>query len=80
MAAPSLLPSMGLLNQMPPQGTNDQPNRRIVKKVSWAPENNLCQVRLFLAEEAPLQAGQIGLQDQLQAKKALVMACHRIWN
>lgn len=69
MAAPSLLPSMGLLNQMPPQVTNDQHNRRIVKKVSWAPENNLCQVRLFLAEEAPLQAGQIGLQDQLQAKK-----------
>lgn len=69
MAAPSLLPSIGLLNQMPPQAASAKPNRRTVKKVSWAPENNLCQVRLFLAEDAPLQAGQIGLQDQLQAKK-----------
>jgi len=69
MAAPSLLQSMGLFNQMPPQAASAKPNRRTVKKVSWAPENNLCQVRLFLAEDAPLQAGQIGLQDQLQAKK-----------
>eukprot|EP00252_Welwitschia_mirabilis_P016870 TRINITY_DN3753_c0_g1_i5.p1 TRINITY_DN3753_c0_g1~~TRINITY_DN3753_c0_g1_i5.p1 ORF type:complete len:146 (+),score=16.63 TRINITY_DN3753_c0_g1_i5:830-1267(+) len=43
--------------------------RRSARRVSWAPENNLCQVRLFLAEDAPFQAGQIEQQDQLQAKK-----------
>ncbi|KAH9330938.1 hypothetical protein KI387_003046 [Taxus chinensis] len=69
MAAPTPLPSMGLMNQMPRQAEQNKPSRRNNKKVSWAPENNLCQVRLFLAEDAPLQAGQIGVQDQLQAKK-----------
>ncbi|GLJ17803.1 hypothetical protein SUGI_0311250 [Cryptomeria japonica] len=57
---------------MPSQAEQNKPSRRNMKKVSWAPETNLCQVRLFLAEDAPLQAGQVGVQDQLQAKKRLL--------
>ncbi|KAL1533344.1 zinc finger CCCH domain-containing protein 6-like isoform X1 [Salvia divinorum] len=37
------------------------------KRVSWATEVNLCQVRLFLSEECPSQVG-MGTQDHLQAK------------
>ncbi|KAF5740831.1 zinc finger CCCH domain-containing protein 6-like [Tripterygium wilfordii] len=37
------------------------------KRISWAPDDNLCQVRLFLSEEAPSQVG-FGTQDHLQAK------------
>lgn len=39
------------------------------KRVSWAPAVNLCQVRLFLSEDAPSQSG-LGSQDHLQAKAA----------
>ncbi|GAV67854.1 hypothetical protein CFOL_v3_11358 [Cephalotus follicularis] len=37
------------------------------KRISWAPDVNLCQVRLFLSEECPSQVG-LGGQDHLQAK------------
>ncbi|XP_065881236.1 zinc finger CCCH domain-containing protein 6 [Euphorbia lathyris] len=37
------------------------------KRVSWASDVNLCQVRLFLSEESPSLVGQ-GVQDHLQAK------------
>uniref|UniRef100_A0A2C9U0H5 C3H1-type domain-containing protein n=3 Tax=Manihot esculenta TaxID=3983 RepID=A0A2C9U0H5_MANES len=37
------------------------------KRVSWATDVNLCQVRLFLSEESPSQVG-LGAQDHLQAK------------
>ncbi|KAK4779194.1 hypothetical protein SAY86_006722 [Trapa natans] len=37
------------------------------KKVTWASDVNLCQVRLFLSEDAPLQVS-LGVQDHLQAK------------
>ncbi|KDP36952.1 hypothetical protein JCGZ_08243 [Jatropha curcas] len=37
------------------------------KRVSWASDVNLCQVRLFLSEESPSQVG-LGAQDHLQAK------------
>ncbi|XP_058217797.1 zinc finger CCCH domain-containing protein 6 [Rhododendron vialii] len=37
------------------------------KKVYWASDVNLCQVRLFLSDESPSQIG-FGTQDHLQAK------------
>ncbi|XP_052201632.1 zinc finger CCCH domain-containing protein 6 [Diospyros lotus] len=37
------------------------------KRVSWASDVNLCQVRLFLSDESPSQVG-FGAQDHLQAK------------
>ncbi|KAI3464866.1 hypothetical protein Pfo_021529 [Paulownia fortunei] len=37
------------------------------KRVTWASDVNLCQVRLFLSEESPSQVG-MGTQDHLQAK------------
>ncbi|XP_073021240.1 zinc finger CCCH domain-containing protein 6-like isoform X1 [Primulina eburnea] len=37
------------------------------KRVSWASDVNLCQVRLFLSEESPSQVV-LGTQDHLQAK------------
>ncbi|EXC04196.1 Zinc finger CCCH domain-containing protein 6 [Morus notabilis] len=37
------------------------------KRVSWASDVNLCQVRLFLSEESPSQVG-LDSQDHLQAK------------
>ncbi|GMH16500.1 hypothetical protein Nepgr_018341 [Nepenthes gracilis] len=40
------------------------------KRVSWASDGNLCQVKLFLSEESPSQVG-LGAQDHLQAKKTL---------
>ncbi|KAH6776601.1 hypothetical protein C2S52_014162 [Perilla frutescens var. hirtella] len=40
------------------------------KRVSWASDVNLCQVRLFLSEECPSQVA-MGTQDHLQAKKTL---------
>ncbi|XP_020577452.1 zinc finger CCCH domain-containing protein 30-like [Phalaenopsis equestris] len=42
------------------------------KRVSWAPGLNLCQVRLFLSEDAPSQSG-LGSQDHLQAKPAWLL-------
>ncbi|KAB2093545.1 hypothetical protein ES319_A02G100500v1 [Gossypium barbadense] len=41
------------------------------KRVTWASDVNLCQVRLFLSEESPSQVG-VGGQDHLQAKTSLV--------
>ncbi|KAL5778169.1 hypothetical protein ACOSP7_011095 [Xanthoceras sorbifolium] len=41
------------------------------KRVSWASDVNLCQVRLFLSEESPSQVG-LGAQDHLQAKSSWV--------
>ncbi|KAK1321174.1 Zinc finger CCCH domain-containing protein 6 [Acorus calamus] len=41
-----------------------------LKRVSWAQEENLCQVRLFLLDDAPYQSGS-GIQDHLQAKAPL---------
>jgi hypothetical protein len=40
---------------------------RRLKRVSWAPGVSLCQVRLFLPEDAPCQSG-LSTQDHLQAK------------
>ncbi|CAH9095082.1 unnamed protein product [Cuscuta europaea] len=40
------------------------------KRVTWASDVNLCQVRLFLSEESPLQVG-LSSQDHLQAKPSL---------
>jgi len=37
------------------------------KKVFWASDVNLCQVRLFVSDESPSQVG-FGTQDHLQAK------------
>lgn len=37
------------------------------KRVSWASDLNLCQVKLFLSDESPSQVG-LGGQDHLQAK------------
>ncbi|XAR64175.1 hypothetical protein NMG60_11024420 [Bertholletia excelsa] len=37
------------------------------KRVSWASDVNLCQVRLFLSDDSPSQVGS-GTQDNLQAK------------
>ncbi|XP_022772674.1 zinc finger CCCH domain-containing protein 6-like isoform X2 [Durio zibethinus] len=41
------------------------------KRLTWAPDVNLCQIRLFLSEESPSQVG-LGAQDHLQAKTSLV--------
>ncbi|KAG0501802.1 hypothetical protein HPP92_001874 [Vanilla planifolia] len=46
-----------------------------LKRVSWAPSPKLCQVRLFLSEDAPIQSG-LGnqeAQDNLQAKAAWLL-------
>ncbi|KAL2512938.1 Zinc finger CCCH domain-containing protein 6 [Abeliophyllum distichum] len=37
------------------------------KRITWASDVNLCQVRLFLSDESPSQVG-LGSQDHLQAK------------
>lgn len=42
------------------------------KRVSWAPAVKLCQVRLFLSEDAPSQSG-LGAQDHLQAKASWLL-------
>ncbi|KAJ0024072.1 hypothetical protein Pint_09113 [Pistacia integerrima] len=42
------------------------------KRVSWASDVNLCQVRLFLSEESPSQVG-LGAQEHLQAKSSWPM-------
>nr|XP_043639954.1 zinc finger CCCH domain-containing protein 6 [Erigeron canadensis] len=39
------------------------------KRVSWASDLNLCQVKLFLSDESPSQVGLVG-QDHLQAKES----------
>ncbi|XP_031474411.1 zinc finger CCCH domain-containing protein 6-like [Nymphaea colorata] len=38
------------------------------KRVTWAPEGSLCQIRLFLSEDAPQQSGLLASQELLQAK------------
>ncbi|XP_059286012.1 zinc finger CCCH domain-containing protein 6 [Lycium ferocissimum] len=40
------------------------------KKVTWASDVNLCQVKLFLSEDSPSQVA-IGAQDHLQARISL---------
>ncbi|XP_061350788.1 zinc finger CCCH domain-containing protein 6 [Gastrolobium bilobum] len=42
------------------------------KRVSWASDLDLCQVKLFLSEESPSQVG-INSQDHLQAKTSLLL-------
>lgn len=42
-----------------------------LKRISWASDVNLCQVRLFLSEDSPSQVGS-GAQDHLQAKRSWV--------
>ncbi|KAL2346259.1 hypothetical protein Fmac_000259 [Flemingia macrophylla] len=42
------------------------------KRVSWASDLDLCQVRLFLSEESPSQVG-LNSQDHLQAKTSLLL-------
>lgn len=42
------------------------------KRISWASDVDLCQVRLFLSEESPSQVG-LGAQDHLQAKASLLL-------
>ncbi|RDX62279.1 Zinc finger CCCH domain-containing protein 6 [Mucuna pruriens] len=42
------------------------------KRVSWASDLDLCQVRLFLSEECPSQVG-LNSQDHLQAKASLLL-------
>ncbi|KAK7352264.1 hypothetical protein VNO80_17683 [Phaseolus coccineus] len=42
------------------------------KRVSWASDLDLCQVRLFLSEDSPSQVG-LNSQDHLQAKASLVL-------
>lgn len=40
------------------------------KRVTWASDDSVCQVKLFLSEESPSQVGS-GAQDHLQAKISL---------
>ncbi|KAI3989092.1 hypothetical protein MKX01_033128 [Papaver californicum] len=42
------------------------------KRISWASDENLRQVRLFLSEDSPSQVG-LGVQDHLQAKKSWLL-------
>ncbi|XP_043709754.1 zinc finger CCCH domain-containing protein 6-like [Telopea speciosissima] len=42
------------------------------KRVSWASDVNLCQVRLFLSDDSPSQVG-IGAQDHLQTKTSWLL-------
>ncbi|KAL1309345.1 hypothetical protein HN51_052045 [Arachis hypogaea] len=42
------------------------------KRVSWASDLDLCQIRLFLSEESPSQVG-LNSQDHLQAKTSLLL-------
>ncbi|CAI0435796.1 unnamed protein product [Linum tenue] len=42
------------------------------RRVTWASDVNLCQVRLFLTEESPSQVGGVTGQDHLQAKASWV--------
>lgn len=42
------------------------------KRVSWASDVNLCQIRLFLSEESPSQVG-LGAQDNLQVKTSWIL-------
>ncbi|KAJ8539574.1 hypothetical protein K7X08_013826 [Anisodus acutangulus] len=41
------------------------------KRVTWASDVSLCQVKLFLSEDSPSQVGIGGTQDHLQAKISL---------
>lgn len=49
------------------------------KRISWAPDVNLCQERLFLSEESPSQIG-LGAQDHLQAKSSWLSHSNGIGN
>jgi len=73
MAAISLLEGIGALNGLAPKAAQTKPKNQVVKRVSWAPDYNLCKVRLFLAEDAPLQSD-LADQDHLQAKQS------RLWH
>ncbi|KAI3432026.1 C3H1-type domain-containing protein [Psidium guajava] len=42
------------------------------KRVTWATDVNLCQVRLFLSDDSPVQVG-FGAQDHLQAKTSWLL-------
>ncbi|KAG6546396.1 hypothetical protein Mapa_012136 [Marchantia paleacea] len=57
----------GLLQQI----ESDVPKRSKDRRVTWAIGDKLCQVRLFVAEDAPVMSGAI--QEQLQAKQARFM-------
>lgn len=73
MAAISLLEGIGALNGLAPKAAQSKPKNQVLKRVSWAPDYNLCKVRLFLAEDAPLQSD-LADQDHLQAKQS------RLWH
>ncbi|KAL3321805.1 hypothetical protein AABB24_039429 [Solanum stoloniferum] len=45
--------------------------REKLKRVTWASDDSLCQVKLFLSEDSPSQVGLGGAQDHLQAKISL---------
>lgn len=49
------------------------------KRISWAPDVNLCQERLFLSEESPSQIG-LGAQDHLQAKSSWLSHSNGVGN
>ncbi|KAL9449064.1 hypothetical protein AB3S75_011071 [Citrus x aurantiifolia] len=49
------------------------------KRISWAPDVNLCQERLFLSEESPAQIG-LGAQDHLQAKSSWLSHSNGVGN
>ncbi|CAM6129267.1 unnamed protein product [Calypogeia fissa] len=58
-------PGFGFPRQhSPPKSQVEKPKRSM--RVSWAAGENLCQVRLFVAEDAPVMSGTV--QDLLQAK------------
>ncbi|KAL3680090.1 hypothetical protein R1sor_023046 [Riccia sorocarpa] len=53
------------------QNPIEKPKRSKDRRVTWATNDKLCQVRLFVAEDAPVLSGAI--QEQLQAKQARFM-------
>ncbi|KAL2612976.1 hypothetical protein R1flu_024668 [Riccia fluitans] len=53
------------------QSQTEKPKRSKDRRVTWAANDKLCQVRLFVAEDAPVLSG--GIQEQLQAKQARFM-------
>lgn len=67
----AVLGSLPASHHIPQTNVSSQQGRES-KKVSWASEDILCQVRLFAAEDAPAQSS-VTLQELLQAKKAKMM-------
>lgn len=65
--SPSIQPA-----QVTHQRLEDKPKQSSTKTVSWAPEDKLCQARLFAPEDPPSSSGTV-LQDLLQAKKTKFM-------